>query len=718
MRVYEFAKEKDLSSREVLDLLSAGGFELASHMSVLSDDALVYLKNKFTKTVKEPVIAKESVKKIEISEKIVQPKEKTLVAENIATQKNEQKEEKKGAKGVVVQKVVEKQVIAQPVVEQKKAVNNAVISHKKNNAERIPVTQISIKQNMPLFEAASLMGKTDGELIFSLLRSGMVCNRNHVLPVDTIKTLAESFGLSVSIEKPQEISDQMLAKNISGQKRWPIVVVMGHVDHGKTTLLDYLRKQNTAAKEKGGITQHLGAYEVNSKHGKIVFLDTPGHEAFTSIRSRGTSITDIAILVISAEDGIKPQTVEAIKIAKKAEVPVIVAVNKIDKIPAERLDPVLQTIKRELAEKDLLVEDWGGDIICVPISAKTGAGVDELLEMVVLQSDLMDLKAELDVPAKAFVLESKVEKGFGPVATVIVHEGVLKVGDYFTCGSSSGKIKLLINSFGQRVSQANPSTPIKVVGFESASEISGWLTVVSAKDYKNAKNLNVEIQSTPGSLVDMSLALSEKDKKSINIILKTDARGSKDAIEGSITKLSKLTEKDCSKLNIIFSGIGDVSESDVISALAANALILVLHSKVDKKAAALAQEKNIKIKTFDVIYHMVEYLEEELKKTKKVQTRWVPKAKLLVKKVFDIKGLGIIAGCSVQEGVVANGNKVVCMRGNRVAGEGIIKSLQKDRKVVKEVHAGFECGFVSNNFQDWQEDDIVNVFAEEKILNE
>ena len=218
--------------------------------------------------------------------------------------------------------------------------------------------------------------------------------------------------------------------------------------------------------------------------------------------------------------------------------------------------------------------------------------------------------------------------------------------------------------------------------------------------------------------MDMSLIISEKDKKSINIILKTDARGSKEAVEGSITKLSKLTEKDCSKINIISSGIGDVSESDVISAQAVNAMILVLHSKVDKKAAALAQEKNIKIKTFDVIYHMVEYLEEELKKTKKIQTRWVPKAKLLVKKVFDIKGLGIIAGCSVQEGVVANGNKVVCMRGNRTIGEGIIKSLQKDRKVVKEVHAGFECGFVSNNFQDWQEDDIVNVFAEEKILSE
>jgi len=397
-------------------------------------------------------------------------------------------------------------------------------------------------------------------------------------------------------------------------------------------------------------------------------------------------------------------------------VPIIVAVNKIDKISPERLEPTLQSIKRDLASKDLLVEDWGGDVICVPISAKTGAGVEALLEMIILQSQLMDLKSDKNLPAKSFVLESNLERGLGPVATVITLEGTLRIGDYFTCGNSTGRVRLLVDSYGHRIKEALPSIPVKVIGFDNFAEIGGWLNVVAFDEYKKAKfSKNTLIQSPS---MDLSIALANKDKKTINLIIKTDTRGSKEAIEGSIEKLAKLTEKDCAPMNILFSSIGDISESDIDRAADANAMILVLHSKVDRKALSMAQEKNVKIHTFDIIYHLVEFLEAELKKTKKIVTRWVPRAKLLVKKVFDLKKLGIIAGCSVQEGVVANGNKVVCMRGGRIVGEGIIKSLQKDRKVVKEVHAGYECGFVSNDFQDWVEGDLVNVFAEEKVLSE
>ncbi len=725
MRVYEFAKEKGLSSRDILDLLTKGGFSLNSHMSVLTKDNLTYLNSALKKTLakKSSVGAKDSsVNKVAKKEDKKSIKRSITIAKSGSVLKKKEPIKTKiidESKRVVpkIQKISVQKPSVRKVGVQKK-VAKEVISHKKNNAERMPVTQISLKHNMPLFEAASLMGKSDGELIFSLLNDGMVCNRNHVLPVDTIKALAEGFGIAVAVEKDNEFQGRLFKKNVSGQKRWPVVVIMGHVDHGKTTLLDYLRKQNTVAREKGGITQHLGAYEVDSKHGKIVFLDTPGHEAFAAIRSRGTSITDIAVLIISAEDGIKPQTVEAIKIAKKSEVPVIVAVNKIDKISPERLDVALQTIKRELSENDLLVEDWGGDIICVPISAQTGAGVDELLEMIVLQSDLMDLKAELEVPAKAFIIESKLERGFGPVATVIVSEGVLKVGDYFTCGSSSGKVKLLINSVGQKVTQACPSIPVTVVGFDKALDIGGWLNVVSAKEYKKVKGSFVSSRSAMMPTAFPIAFIDEVDKKSINIIFKTDAQGSKDAIELSIAKLRKLTEEDCARLNVISSGIGEVSESDVSFAEIAGAMILVLHSKVDRKAASLALEKGISIKKFDVIYHLVEFLEDELKKTRKIKTHWVPKAKLLVKKIFDIKGMGVIAGCSVQEGVVANGNKVVCIRNNKTIGEGIIKSLQREKKVVKEVHAGFECGFVTDAFHDWQEGDFVSVFAEEEITSE
>ncbi|MBU4270080.1 translation initiation factor IF-2 [Candidatus Dependentiae bacterium] len=701
MRIYEFAKEKNLSSKEILEVLKSNGYEFASHMSVISDQALVFLNKKYSKDAKTSIekspeknVVKDVVTEKKPEVKIIK-KEKDLRASKSDTE------------------VIEEKTAVQ-ITEDKKIFNTS--THKKNNEERRIVTEIILTDSMPLHQAANLMGKSDGELIFALLKKGSICNRNNIIPIDTIKSLAQDFGIKVEIKNISQDLEKFLPKNKTGAFRWPIVVVMGHVDHGKTTLLDFLRKQNVAAKEKGGITQHLGAYEVESKHGKIIFLDTPGHEAFTYIRSRGANVTDLAVLVISAEDGIKPQTIECIKHAKQAQVPIIVAVNKIDKISPERLDPVMQSIKRDLAAKDILVEDWGGDVICLPISAKTGAGVDELLEMIILQSELMDLKSDKNLPAKSFVLESNLERGLGPVATVITLEGTLRIGDYFTCGNSTGRVRVLVDSYGNRLKEALPSIPVKVIGFDNFAEIGGWLKVVPFDEYKKAKFSTKAIVQSPS--MDFSIALMNQDKKSINLIIKTDTRGSKEAIEGSIEKLAKLTEKDCSSINIIYSSIGDVSESDIERASDSNSMILTLHAKIDKKAMILAQEKNVKVHNFDIIYHLVEFLEAELKKTKKIVTRWVPKAKLLVKKVFDLKKLGIIAGCSVQEGVVANGNKVVCMRAGRNVGEGIIKSLQKDRKVVKEVHAGYECGFVSDNFQDWAEDDLVNVFAEEKVVGE
>ncbi|MBD3273124.1 translation initiation factor IF-2, partial [Candidatus Dependentiae bacterium] len=561
---------------------------------------------------------------------------------------------------------------------------------------------------------AKVMGKSEGDLIFVLLKNGMACNRNYVLPVDIIKSLGMNFGIQVEVLEQEESVDKFLSASAKGVSRWPIVVVMGHVDHGKTTLLDFLRRKNTVAKEKGGITQHLGAYEVDSKHGKIVFLDTPGHEAFSYLRSRGARVTDIAVLIIAAEDGVKPQTVEAIKHAKKSDVPLIVAINKIDKITEDKRPAVLQTIYRELAENDVLVEDWGGEIISVPISAKTGTGVDELLEMIVLQSEMMDLKSDPKVPAKAFVLESNLEKGLGPVATVVCLEGTLKKGDYFVCGNVTGKVRLLINSLGKRINEAGPSVPVKVVGFDSFAEIGGWLTVVSAQEYKKAKT-SKKAPSTPSG-VSVSPASIEQGQGQINLIIKTDTRGSKEAIEGSLLKLDKLTQKGCAKLNVVLSGIGDVSENDVDLASITNSLVISLHTRVEKKAQSLAQEKDVKIKSFDVIYHLVEYLEEELKKTKKVEIKWKKVAQLLVKRVFKIKKFGVIAGCSVQEGTVAKGNKVVCVRGGHKIGEGLITSLQREKKTVKEVHAGYECGFISDGFQDWEESDIVHVFAPEKVV--
>jgi translation initiation factor IF-2 len=541
----------------------------------------------------------------------------------------------------------------------------------------------------------------------------MACNRNHLLATDVISMLGEQFGIKVNIKTAEGIVEEKIQPKVkSGKKRWPIVVVMGHVDHGKTTLLDFVRKMNTAIREKGGITQHLGAYEVDSSHGKLVFLDTPGHEAFSFLRARGAKVTDIAILVVAADDGVKPQTIEAIEHAKKAGVPIVVAINKIDKVPSSA---AVQTVKRQLAEHDLVVEDWGGDIVCVPISAKTGQGVEDLLEMIVLQSEMMDLRAEENIPARAFILESKLEKGLGPVATVICLEGVIKQGDYFVCGTGTGRVRLLVNSFGEKLPQVGPAIPVKVVGFDNFAEIGDWLTVSSKEKYSKAKSTKKTILPlAAGKAMQVGVPLAESSERQINLIIKTDTRGSKEAIEGSIFKLTRKVSKDCLPINIIQSGIGDISEGDIELADSTGALLLGLHIKAEKNAILLAKNKGVKIELFDIIYHMVEYLQELLEKSKKVEISWTKVAQLVVKKVFNIKKVGVVAGCGVLEGVVSKNNKVECLRGGKIIGEGRIVTLQKEGKVVQQVHSGYECGFTCDGFNEWQEGDLVNCYAQAK----
>ncbi len=724
MRVYEFAKQNGVTSKEILGLLEKAEIKLASHMSVIPKEGLLYLDKFFKKSKKS-----ESQKKVTAK-----------VIEKNKTTANKIKPEVKAS--VAAQQIAKKPVDSKPVEKKQSATSKPVAARRtsgvvhtaskkapakfsfKSRSKRkfrkpapVPVvpeeiTHIIIEGDMPLFEAAAMMGKNSSELILPLLKRGMACNRNHVLAVDIIAALAEEFGIASDVElKDLSGATKSVEKATSGENRWPIVVVMGHVDHGKTTLLDYLRKMNTAIREKGGITQHLGAYEVDCPHGKIVFLDTPGHEAFTSIRSRGTSVTDIAILVIAADDGIKPQTIEAINIAKEAGVPIIVAINKMDKLPGDS-DAAIQTIKRQLAEHSLVVEDWGGDIVCVPISAKTGNGVEELIEMVVLQSQMMDLRAEPEAPAKAFILESKQEKGHGPVATVVCVDGTIKQGDFFVCGNGTGKVRLLINSFGEKVNQAGPSTPVKVVGFDSFAGIGDWLNVVSSAEYLKAKSSKKGYVVPAHEQISRTISsVNLESKDQINLIIKTDTRGSKEAIEGSIFKIAKKAKKGFKPLYIVQSGIGDITEGDIEMADATGSMIIGLHVKTERNATTLAKNKGINIKHFDIIYHLVEYIEETLEKTKTVEITWKKVGQLAVTKVFNIKKIGVIAGCSVQEGVISRDNKVVGKRGGKIIGEGMISSLQREGKVVKEVHAGYECGFICDQFSDWQEGDIVETFA-------
>jgi translation initiation factor IF-2 len=729
MRVYELAKILDVSSKELLLILEKGNFEIASHMSVLGDDACAYLENHFKdksvgadakKKYAEDYDEKEVVaKKVEKPEKTKEPVVSKDVVSRIVDLDNDL-EETSIQHQERIKNILQKSKIAHVAAGQgaqkprRRRKRRPGESFQRKPLHREAVTEVNVEKSMPLHEVAYLFVKSSGDLIFVLLKKGMVCNRNSILDVDVIKLLGDHFGITVNLKK-QEESDAGLKKEkvvSTGSVRWPVVVVMGHVDHGKTTLLDYVRKKNVAATEKGGITQHISAWEVDVTHGKIAFLDTPGHEAFSYMRERGSKVTDIAVLVVAADDGIQPQTIEAIKHAKAADVPIIVAVNKIDKLQSPA---ALETIKRQLSQHDLMPEEWGGQTMVIPISAKTGKGVDELLEMIVLQSQVMDLRADEKASSRAFVVESHVDKGFGAVATVICREGVLKQGDYFLCGNSSGKVRILINSYGKKIKQAGPSTPVQVVGFDNFSGIGDWLMVVPQNEYLQKRFQKSKEISRPASTTrTISLNNHVDNKNFINLIIKTDTRGSKEAVTGSIGKLSK-THKDIKcPIYITFSGVGDVSEGDIELASNTGAMIVGLHVKVEKKAQLLAKEKNVKLHTFQIIYQLVDYLEEVLISKKEIVKVWNKVGEAVVKKVFDIKGSGIIAGCYMRDGVLSRGNKVVCVRGGKELGEAKVVSLQRERKPVKEIHAGYECGFTGEGFEDWQEGDTVLCYVEKK----
>lgn len=771
MRVYEIAKELGATSKEVIAFLKSVGFDVASHMSILSDDAREAVKKKFS-----------SASTI-VTEKQVEKKEPEVKPEKHPVDKAApiQKDERKG-KVLIPEshKQINKNEERQPVQAQAQKIEPGVTTEEKKIFEKVAfgdapeliaeelnldalskgrekidrflvkrsfdanaprpfrrrsrrkrfrviqeeapkiVSQITLDRSLPLFEAADLMGKSSGELITMLLKRGMVCNRNYILAPDIIKSLADQLGIKASIVEASVVAENVesapdqarVAKNFV--TRWPVVVVMGHVDHGKTTLLDYVRKMNVAASEKGGITQHLGAYEVLSKHGKIVFIDTPGHEAFSYIRERGSRVTDIAVLVVAADDGIKPQTLEAIRHARAADVPIIVAINKIDKIQSPA---AIETVKRQLAQHELMPEDWGGETIVVPISAKTGQGVDNLLELIVLQSQLMDLKADPETPARAFVLESKIERGHGPVATVICTEGTLKQGDFFTCGGSAGKVRLLINSNGAKIKSAGPSVPVQVIGFESFNAIGDWLQVVPQDVYLKVRaNKSVELPALPeASIAQTMLQVGAQEKQQVlNLIIKTDTRGSREALKGCIDKLAKLSKEVKCPVYVISSGIGDISENDVEFAESTDAIIVGLHVKLEKNAANLAKNKNVTVLAHHIIYHLAEELEKILQSKKVLEVVWNKVGEANVIKIFDIKGVGVIAGCYMRDGVIGRDNKVACIRDGKQIWEGKIASLQRDKKAVKEVHTGYEFAFMADGFNEWTEGDAVYAYAQVK----
>lgn len=674
-RVYEYAKQLGVPSKELLTILQNAGFDISTHMAVLPEKAITFLDAELKQ--------KKSAQKSPTKEVSLVPNQTPLPQKKVEVKPPTVEKTGKKTIPVAQQKVVTQKIdIEQPIVEKKEEPGIALTS-------------------MTVAEFATKARRQVSEVILSLLRQGIVATKNQVISEKVVANLAKLYNLPIiqPATQPEEAKTVTpLPKAGTYKERLPVVVVIGHVDHGKTTLLDFIRSTRVAAREKGGITQHLGAYEVQTPQGNVVFLDTPGHEAFSMMRARGIKVADIAVLVVAADDGVMPQTVEAIKRAQAAGIPIIVAINKIDKAtPAQ-----IENVKRSLATYNLMPEEWGGQTVMVPISAKFGTGITELLEVIVLQAQLLELSANMSIPAQGYILESKMEKGLGPVATVICQHGTLHVGDYFIAGTTQGKVSLLIDSYGKRIKEVGPSVPVQVAGFTVLPQVGDPFRVVSQQELKKAKAISVERPQLPPRA-----AVSAEN--SINIIIKTDTLSSKEALLTAISKLPKVDDKE---FYVVSAAVGDVTESDIFFARDTNAIIYGLHVKAEPNANVLAVRESVTIKLFDVIYKLLEDLSATAIASKAVKMVLKKIGEAVVLKVFDIKDVGVIAGAQVKSGRCTKDSQLVIYRGKQKIGSGPIKSLQRERKSVKEVHAGFECAFLVEGFDAWEPDDRVECYLE------
>ncbi len=588
-----------------------------------------------------------------------------------------------------------------------------VTAPEKVNIEHAVITT----DNLTVKILSEKIGKPAAEIIKKFIMLGMMLNINSPVDFDTAELVASEFGITLEkkLEKTAEevLQEKVLTSGSDLRKRPPIVTVMGHVDHGKTSLLDAIKKTNVISTEAGGITQHIGAYSVSVNNRNITFIDTPGHEAFTSMRARGAEVTDIAILVVAANDGIMPQTIEAINHIKAAKVPMIVAINKIDVQEAN-----VDRVKQQLAEHNVLPEEWGGDVICVPISAKQGKNIDKLLEMVLLVADVQDLKAYYDCPAVGTVIESKVDRGRGIVASIIIKEGSLKVGDYVVCGLSSGRVRAMMDYLGNNVKIAEPSMAVSVVGLDQVPEAGEIAYVVEEKLAKNiiyerqTKIQEEKLLHNNGASIEEFLQQSaDSELKVLKIIVKADVHGSSEAVRQTLEKI----RNDEVIVQCIHSGVGSITESDILLAKASNAVVIGFNIKPETKAKTLAERNGVEIKIYKIIYEAVDEI------TKIISGMQAPKYEehilghAEIRKVFKISALGNIAGCYVLDGVIGRKNKIRVKRNNEEVAVVTIDNLQQNKDDAKEVKSGFECGIKLKGFNDIKELDILEAFEEVQI---
>lgn len=728
-RVYQVAKEYNISSEALLRILRDLGFKVKSYMSGVDQQMLEAIQKKFEKereaVKKEYVWKKKKLKERketdELSKRVERVKDR-LRARDLKPVQADQSKKPERRKNRKVKPRKFKRVFDRKELEQnvKKTLTKIETIKKPKRYKRKPHEESAVEEKgtkilraaeyISLAELAALMEVKPTEAISKCLELGFVASINQRLDMDTIQTIALEFGFEV--EEVQEVGVEQEKVEMEDQllvPRAPVITIMGHVDHGKTSLLDYIRKSNIISGESGGITQHIGAYAVSLPGGKITFLDTPGHEAFTAMRSRGVQVTDIVILVVAADDAVMPQTVEAVDHAKAAGVPILVAINKID-LP----DAKPESIKRELSKHGLLIEEWGGKTIFVELSAKTGKGVDKLLEMILLQADMMELKCNPDRRAGGVVIESKMDRGRGPTATALIQNGSLKLGDPFLAGVHWGKVRAMFDERGELVKLAGPSTPVQVLGASGLPQAGDTLVVTASeqqakeislqrvrlqreKDFRKLKSL---------SLSEISEQIAEGRIKELKLVVKGDVAGSVEALTETLGKLSTQEVR----VNIIHQGVGAINEGDVLLAAASQAIVIGFHVRPDARAREIGAKEKVDVRLYTVIYEVEKEIRSALEGLLEPEIKEEVSGTVEIRELFRVPKIGQVVGCYVRSGTIKRGDKVRVIRDGVVVYQSAISSLKRFKDDVREVASGFECGIKVENYDDLKVGDTLETY--------
>jgi len=722
IRVYQLAKELNLTSKELIEKFEELGVEVHNHMSALEDSDIEVLKELLASggdEDSEAVLEEEELLEDELDDLYEEDLEDEIIAPGLVDKKSEKPKK-------VIRAIEEAEEEVEQQLEGRAAKNRKgkkkIVRQETNPAFR--PQEFSYENDIVLGETVSIadlakdLKKQPREIIMKLMNLGVMATLNQEIDFDTAEMIAVEYGIAVSRQLTEEEIEEK-RYNFDDRpedltKRAPVVTVMGHVDHGKTSLLDAIRNTSVTTGEAGGITQHIGASEVSLKGEKIVFLDTPGHEAFTTLRARGAKVTDIAILVVAADDGVMPQTIEAIDHAKAAGVPIIVAINKIDKANANP-----DRVKQELADRGLLIEEWGGDIISVEVSAIKNIGIDVLLEMVLLVAEMLELKANPKRPALGTILEAKVEKGRGPVATVLIDNGTLRIGDPVAAGATYGRVRAMFNSHGKKIKQAGPASAVEITGLNDVPTAGDKFYATEeekqarAMAEKRQAELRVStLRKTPHiSLEDLFNQISQGQIKDLNIIVKADAHGSVEALK---TTLGKITNEEV-RVNVIHANVGTITESDILLASASNAIIIGFNVRPSSVVASLADSEGVELKTYRIIYEAINDVEAAMKGMLAPIYKEVVLGTLSIRATFKVPNIGTIAGAYVTNGKVTRHSQIRLIREGIVIHEGKLSSLKRFKDDAKEVAQGYECGVGIENYNDLKEGDEIEAFIIEEV---